>query len=887
VLATSRRLSVSEAQVRSWLGSVPTDDIDVAYRLVLASARRMDVARSPEIVGGEFLTPPEWQTPLGDSDYRHVFGTSEAPPPQDTSVGWVRVLLGSASDEEYLAAFPARTKSDLSVRRERMGTIAHAWRVDSVAWREMVTEAREWRWDYVWAMNMFTQAFLCRKDDWWRKAHRIGLLPASIDDYIVRAKQLTALLKTRRSSLPLTQWAEVAGLTGYRQPPMPGFDLLEEAKSLAGGGETDGIGAPKASFRDVLPEALAMQVPFVPFEDLESYIRSGRWATGGASSVGRVEVEYVADGEEKSFKFKASKAQVREIMTDEEIIDYVKTHTAQVNVAIVKAELAKLRIAVSGDLATYLRMAWLTERLGGAYAQWTGSTTEEGFIQQTDRLISMLAALKGRWGLPFDFKGFDHQPTTDEIIAIVEWLFNGMRQNVPATRRAEVEAQMAIVLEGFRHAMLVVRTDDGVEELDVEGGLMSGLRWTTIIGNAWNSVVTLCVIKNLEAMGVRGAVLARWIRGDDSALVCPTWVDASIVAHAFSWVGAIGGAGKFSIWPENFEFLRQQIGPDVSAYGVRLVAGYNQRKPWTSEPWQPFATLTAQAEVRDSLVRRGYDRDAVWALWRETVTVVSRRKRLSRRWIALPREMGGLGLERWDGWVPDRPLPRAQLPDLRIANSVGRTLKRVEAIAAQINPAYSKHEAETIARDELRGTLLSNSRPEVLRLLVDPPFSATWHRTPVVAAKAVWTEGPVLQIMQPFAGVADAVLDVRSELWGAGRAAVEKWREWALVERATGVKPIDLLRRFYPAYAIWLAKLERRGMRRRDALAWLFGETQFELNGVNPTCSPLVGAAARSMLGDVTKGQWRGTWQKTVHIYSVHASSMLSHSRWYKTLYRW
>lgn len=875
---------ITYPQIMSWLGSVPTNDVEFAATVVLASA---GLAAAPtETKGTSFLTPPGWQTPLSAVEIRRELGTSEAPLPRPTPPEWNNVLAGRASDAEYQAVFPARVASDLAVRRERLATVAHAWRERPERWRAIVEEGFRWGWDYVFAMNIATQSFLCDSDDWWGVAHEIGLLPAGLTDYIERAKKLTGLLKTRSSNLKMTQWAECAGLTGYRQPPIEGFDLRKEAEDLATGGGR-GIGTPGVTFASQVPIALAMNVPRREYVSFEDYIRSGEWATAGASSVGRVEVEYVEEGEEKQFKFKPSKSQLREVMTDDEIIDYVEAHTEQVNVAIVKAELAKLRIAVSGDLATYLRMSWLTRLLNSAYNDWPGSTTEEGLAEQTNRLIMMLQTLKKHWGLPFDFKAFDHQPTTEEILLIVDWLFAHMMQNVPVERAAEVRRQMAIVRGGFEHAVLIVRDEGGDTEFAVRGGLMSGLRWTSIIGNAWNSVVTACVIESLAGLGISRAVVARWIRGDDSAIVCLDWQSASVVAHAFQWVGAEGGFGKFSIWPEEFEFLRQQVGPDgVSAYGVRAVPGWSQRKPWTNEPWRPFASLEAQAEVRDLLIRRGYDEGAVWRLWRATASAYCRKKRVALRWLTVPAALGGLGLEPWQGWLPSERLPTPRLPELTIKNSIGRTLADVERIAASINPEYSRVEARSIAERELQPLLLSNARPEVLRLLREPVFKVGWHKVEVIAPRAVWTEGPRLQTLQPVVGVVEQLTRSAAPLWGAGREVEAQWRDWSRVERATGVKPIDLLRQRSPVVAAWLRLLERRGLRRRDALDWLFGSTSFALNGLNPSVLGLVSSATRSYLGDITRGSWRGSWAQSVYVYSVYASSMLARSRWYRTLYR-
>jgi len=85
---------------------------------------------------------------------------------------------------------------------------------------------------------------------------------------------------------------------------------------------------------------------------------------------------------------------------------------------------------------------------------------------------------------------------------------------------------------------------------------MSGLRWTTVIGNAWNSVMTSAVLQLLKDSGMNMEGIERYIRGDDSAIFTNNAAQATLIAQGYSDIGVIGGTGKYSVRRHEMEFLR-------------------------------------------------------------------------------------------------------------------------------------------------------------------------------------------------------------------------------------------------------------------------------------------------------------------------------------------
>ena len=202
-------------------------------------------------------------------------------------------------------------------------------------------------------------------------------------------------------------------------------------------------------------------------------------------------------------RVKARKNMVPDVVDLATLADEAVATDKQINVAFVKPELGKLRMAVSGDMLTYLKMAWVNRMLGGAYMAWPGNTSEEDFEQQTLRMLKMLQLCARGFGLPYDYEGFDHQPTRKEIVTIVVRILYDARRNVPDDPRArsEFDSIASSIVMGFFNAKLEVHVDESTRVFDVTGGLMSGLRLTTLIGNAWNTVMTGLMLKVLEGWG--------------------------------------------------------------------------------------------------------------------------------------------------------------------------------------------------------------------------------------------------------------------------------------------------------------------------------------------------------------------------------------------------
>lgn len=112
---------------------------------------------------------------------------------------------------------------------------------------------------------------------------------------------------------------------------------------------------------------------------------------------------------------------------------------------------------------------------------------------------------------------------------------------------------------------------------------------------------------NLFAQFVCADVLARStleIRGDDTKVVTPHYLDALGVKRLYDVLGAIANESKFGLYRSRVEFLRIEMSDRARGYPMRPVPGLVQCRPWNSTPWQDEAVLCGLVKTCSVLRRR-------------------------------------------------------------------------------------------------------------------------------------------------------------------------------------------------------------------------------------------------------------------------------------------
>jgi hypothetical protein len=849
------------------------------------------------------LLPPQEINPLTVSDLALLV------PRADEVASWdeekwsmlLEVVSGRSvpDDQHMLMIWPVRSKQDLSIRRTRFRDSLRCYR-ENLELPSLLKCCRAFAgFDLISVVNFLNANWVLSSNgfNWFQFWNSMGAFSAGVVHFTAVARLVDDLVKMYPTiGVNKFKVAQSGVLTGYRNPPFPGFDPVAETAKLADGGGRRGLD-PETSldtFRNIAHEVLGNVIPKpVVWQSFHDFVLSGEWETPGSSSVGRVEWAF---GEEKGH-FKARKNLVPDVVDLEQLAEDCVKETAQSNIAIIKSELGKIRMAVASDMHTYLKMSWLTKLMGGAYLQWPGVVLEETAEEQNDRMIDMLKELRDRWCLPFDYAAFDHQPNTSELKAIVDVLLDVAHGNVPIEHYQEFATIRDSVLDGFDRATLTVHADKD-QTFKVQGGLMSGLRWTSVLGNGWNTVMSVWVQKAMQEMGVSGSDIRRWILGDDSVIVTNSFAKTLLFRLGYQALGAEGSEGKFGIHLGQAEFLRVWYdSAGCHGYQVRSVPGLSQRKPWTSEPWSPESAMSQVYESLRILRRRGADADRCESFWRAVCHVWSQRNHVSLEWLYTPANLGGLGVCPWPGdRLPTTRWPRGERKGLVVLNRTKWRASKIQEAYQSWHP-ISDASAELLALDLTLNKVCADDVPSVnsaLRAHATKPgsFHAEFRppRWTMPGLKRLRSIGLMLQSLRPVPGsLSDQPFCVGS--YGQHALLLSRWNDLAALYRVEQRQ--GAVREFCNTHIDFgrdLAALQNRGLTRREALDWLFGSMSIgSLTCLHPSLSSVLSRGVFDLISGFILNRILNRYECTqlVNVATTVLEAYLRNSELSRTVYGW
>lgn len=732
------------------------------------------------------------------------------------------------NDDDAIELFGIRTKADLSIRRARL--------LDYRAYIEVSVLSKFKNLDYIHVCNLCA-AVMVHGIDIVSVFEEMDML-GSIDKYIRGANALNQIAKkyplAMESRLML---AELGNFTGYRQPPLPGFDVVKETQALAEAGEEHGDVAWMQIFTSAAKAIQARQrVPTVDYVSLEDFIKKDLASTSGASSIGKV--HYIHEG--KEHKFKARKNLLYDIMTAEEIYKIVVTnYDHQVATAFVKPELGKLRIAVTGDIENYYVTSWLNYLAGHCYTTWEGNTLEENSYQQMLRMEKMLNQLLKHYSIPFDFAGFDHQPSMDEIVALVRLYLENALENVPYEFKDEVRHIIDVVVESFHRSIVIIRDEHGrVVKFDVTGGVQSGIRLTSLLGNYWNQTITKIVSDMLAGL----PILDKYLRGDDSAIFATNYMSCLLFRLGYAALNARGHDAKYGIHYQESEFLRIWYGNDrCYGYPNRAIPGINQRKPWTSDPWALEGVIEAQLKTIQTIERRtGRQtqtlRQMVLAAW-------TRKRGLSTKWLELPKSMGGLGILPWRGYISTHVYPKIEKVPISFVTAPGSETKYRDQLTAAVpltQVTLTQKQQQMIQQKAMLSKVATDDVPAINKLYRERARDLfKTFRQEKVEWRMMWTQLPKMDISAGIMGlerleeVADTRVRPKPEMFGKYRRYQQEWRALTELQQYMDLDIQGEYEKYAPGFFGDRRRLEKRGMHRTMATDWLFGT--FERPSVSST----------------------------------------------------
>lgn len=833
-----------------------------------------------ELRASTTLLPPEATTPLTRAELTHrvtlgVGGRKRRPPATDAWMALLDEWLGSPEDDGLAQqCFPPRTRGDMAIRNTRFADFL-GLPFDGDTLRLRLSDLSGY--DYITALNILIASYLFEPMDWWGFWTDCGAFDGDTTrfrDVTRSGADIVKKVPSRLSADHRVVLYETAGLFGALLPPVEGWDPVDQTRDLAaGGGFVHGLVADPAWDADEMLRRIRTLADYGPTRrpddrSLDDYLFAGDWERAGSASFGRVEYRVDTPDGTRHGHFKARKNIVMDVTSFETLRERVRGYDRQENRALVKSELGKIRIAVASPLETYLQMGWLYELAGGFYLRWPGNTLDEPLLAEAARAEKTFSRLKsGQFSLPYDFASFDHQPTKTEIATFQTVVDSVARREATHDQRPDVDLCDRLIQNGHRVAVLHPPGGEGLPPFPVTGGLMSGLRTTSTVGSGWNGVIGKMACDLLSRLTARhlGDEVLLEIRGDDTKVVTPHYLDALGVKLLYDALGATANEAKFGLYHGRVEFLRVETSDRARAYPARNVPGLTQRRPWNAAPWRDEATLCGVVKTCALLRRRSPFPDRVTTLEDHVVGRWMARLGLDERLLSIPQACGGLGVRPWDGrWAvrqwrsdPPRAVEVLNRTDFRVGQITTQFADLGIPVAPEVaGDVATRRLATKIASDDVPAVLPElrrRARAELSRREVIPTCSRLEAFTmELVAAGALLPIFSTADACQgSYARLLDQVRLAAREycpLFGAMRRFAGRIAALGEIAAATRDSLGALLRKYAPSVFSAVRDIERwLGLRRSMAVDFVLGSASFSTaDQRNPfVCRPAsLGAAA-------------------------------------------
>lgn len=789
---------------------------------------------------------------------------------RDTSLGLIKTgritfskclsyvrKIGLADETSYVSgtkpdSFSPRIKADLSTRRLRLEDVAEEEDSDILGWLthfDVITATNVLIWTKVWGKEIFM------------KCKWLGMFN-SIEGFVTMGSDLSSYVKR----FPLDDgckqaFAEINVLSGYMQNDIKETDWEEEFEKLAHGGAEHGLIGEDilSTMRDQM--SLYMSKPATGrFMTFKEYIESGEWATSGSSSIGKI--EWSTTGERG--KFKARKNMLEYLYTSEELWKIASNWDGKlVSKVFTKDELSKRRLAVASNIESYLHESYALRLLGHSYLGWPMITLDESPKKAHERSSGICLELgRDRWALPFDFKAFDHQATTDEVVLMLENNLNTI--TVPNEYKKSWTVVKHKILKSYRMNTLIMQTGKQKFKAQMTGGLPSGVRVTSLIGNQWNALMTLRAKEIAKQLLRYDPEYTIGIRGDDTYILANKAAELLVFRYAYMSINAVGLDSKFGISQKVCEFLRNEItAKGMRGWSNRSIPTMTQRKPWTSDPWSLTApTETTAGNIRNFERRLGFEVE--W-LHRSNMEKWKRYTKQSAKWLELPKIAGGVGCYPWHGYTPTSTIPKISTQGISVDNKLA---PRKPEWSIELNEEQQQHYSEeklksTFVSDDV-SAVTSHARTDVLMEFRKTKTSWVKERIDWRISDHVPTRAPPINnsVYWPHrkypleAETISLAMKIISDY-----PAIRK-----LIDSTLG----QLLEKHVPAFYGLMKEYESRGWHRTNAINLCVGSENTAIqNGMHPILTPFVEEAVR----DAGSRFWRGRKNIAVRTYQSSRSA--------------
>lgn len=454
------------------------------------------------------------------------------------------------------------------------------------------------------------------------------------------------------------------------------------------------------------------------------------------------------------------------------------------------------RAVVSASFSLYLNMAMLSQVFEGAYH---GDNRCLAWSDDPVKVIRLMCidAMKNSE----DQSQFDHGPTREDLICVVDILERQTAMHWPPGLEKWYEGCFNRIRELMLNAKVIY---DG-RELKWLGGLLSGWRWTSMMGSIINLAQHMCVCNILGIPQLHPVVM-----GDDFIEVETCSGNAVSVWKCMIDNGFTIKPGDSTIDKEG-EFVRYRITHNGAfGYPIRGIPSLIYREDFSQKGSIGLGELHEVVDHYNLLVGRGMSKNICTQYLKESVTSILGDGTLTNEWIASPRSGGGGGLWSWtpfsytlwslgvDRYYPD-------------TSSTFTNEKGLEFMKLYLNK-------EEIDR-------------AILDLVTVPKIKYKIARAQIIKSKyalAKWTDMGVINSDLGGWSVIPLWLHTQSTLTGFG----------VVVEKLVRNGNYDLLRSWMQPESIITYDMLLKRANSRVVDAWLLGKLPFSspvVEGINPS----------------------------------------------------
>jgi hypothetical protein len=353
-----------------------------------------------------------------------------------------------------------------------------------------------------------------------------------------------------------------------------------------------------------------------------------KYSTSGATSV---KTKYAQNG----YRLNDSKLVTALFRTPEQILELLEEDSKQINKAVPKREWKRVRNIISSDYQTYLKMQYISWHIEPSFKGSAFSTLWTDFIDLQPRMIDRIR----RRGLsfPIDQSAFDVNISKSMVLIAIEEMRDYYTQTYPSLRK-----YFDKVLNALDGGIMVV----GDQELQVQGGVMSGWRWTALIDTLVNigQINTFRqVVLDFEGYDPVFELIAQ---GDDDDVEICSLSDADRLTALYQSCDFEVNPRKTFLSTTRDEFLRQSFfSQKVAGIPARVINSILWMNPVNSTPPVGTERLTEIVNIWSTLYSRGGSKSRVLKLMIQDLVGASKfSKKNIMKLLETPASLGGLGV---------------------------------------------------------------------------------------------------------------------------------------------------------------------------------------------------------------------------------------------------